>query len=134
MFSIIVPTFNAAETLQSCVESIICQTFKGVELVLVDGGSTDRTLEIAQAFAPKLGARLVVHSGPDKGPYDAMNRGVGMATGEWLLFLGADDALDQSDTLANVAAFIDDHETCDLVYGDVVMRSTGARGASRGVV
>lgn len=42
MFSIIVPTFNAAETLQSCVESIICQTFKGVELVLVNGGSTDR--------------------------------------------------------------------------------------------
>lgn len=129
MFSIIVPTYNAAATLQMCIESIICQTNSDLELVLVDGGSTDATLGIAQAFAGKLGPRFVVHSGPDQGPYDAMNRGVGMATGEWLLFLGADDALDQPDTLARVAAFIDDHETCDLVYGDVVMRSTGTRHA-----
>ncbi|ETB28399.1 glycosyltransferase [Mycobacterium avium subsp. hominissuis] len=129
MFSIIVPTFNAAATLQMCIESIICQTYSDLELVLVDGGSTDATLDVAQGFAGKLGPRLVVHSGPDQGPYDAMNRGVGMATGEWLLFLGADDALDQPDTLARVAAFIDDHETCDLVYGDVVMRSTGTRHA-----
>ncbi|WP_225600197.1 hypothetical protein, partial [Mycobacterium avium] len=56
-------------------------------------------------------------------------RGDGPRPQEWLLFLGADDALDQPDTLARVAAFIDDHETCDLVYGDVVMRSTGTRHA-----
>ncbi|EUA32298.1 glycosyl transferase 2 family protein [Mycobacterium intracellulare 1956] len=58
-----------------------------------------------------------------------MNRGVGMATGEWVLFLGSDDTLLESATLELVAAFIRSHEPSDLVYGDVVMRSTGARHA-----
>lgn len=128
-FSIIVPTFNAAATLEACFESIIRQTHNELEVILVDGGSTDGTLDIANSFAPKLGTHLVIHSGPDQGPYDAMNRGVGMATGAWLLFLGADDTLDEPDTVARVAAFIGDHEPSDLVYGDVIMRSTGTRHA-----
>lgn len=129
MFSIIVPTFNSAATLQACIESIVRQTYTDYELVLVDGASTDGTLDIANSFGPGLGERLVIHSGPDQGPYDAMNHGVGMATGEWLLFLGSDDTLLESATLALVAAFICAHEPSDLVYGDVVMRSTGARHA-----
>jgi glycosyltransferase involved in cell wall biosynthesis len=129
MFSIIVPTFNVAATLHACLESIIHQTCSDFELVLVDGGSTDATLDIANSFAPNLGARLVIHSGPDEGVYDAMNRGVAMATGAWSLFLGADDTLYQTDTLARVAAFIGEHEPTDLVYGDVIMRSTGTRHA-----
>lgn len=129
MFSIIVPTFNSAATLGACIDSIICQTYKDYELVLVDGGSTDETLDIARSFEASLGGRLVVYSGPDQGPYDAMNRGVDMASGTWVLFLGSDDTLYEADTLAQVAAFISDHEPSDLVYGDVVMRSTGARHA-----
>lgn len=128
-FSIIVPTFNAAATLQACLESIVCQTYGDWEVVIVDGGSTDGTVDIAHGFGPTLDARLVVHSGPDRGPYDAMNRGVDMAEGSWLLFLGADDTLYESDTLARVAAFIGDHEHSDLVYGDVMMRSTETRHA-----
>lgn len=129
MFSIIVPTFNAAATLQACLDSIVFQTCSDFELVLVDGGSKDGTLDIANSFEPNLGNRLVVRSGLDEGPYDAMNRGVGMATGEWLLFLGADDTLYGQDTLANVATFIRDHDPSHLVYGDVIMRSTGIRHA-----
>ena len=129
MFSIIVPTFNAAATLPACLESMVSQTCRDFELVLVDGGSKDGTLEIADRFAATFGTRVVVHSGPDQGPYDAMNRGVGMSTGSWLVFLGADDTLYEADTLARVAAFIGDHQPSDLVYGDVIMRSTGARHA-----
>ncbi|ASW90892.1 glycosyltransferase family 2 protein [Mycobacterium marseillense] len=129
LVSIVVPTFNAAATLQACLESIASQTFSDLEVVLVDGGSADETLEIANSFGAKLGERLVVHSGPDEGPYDAMNRGVGMASGAWLLFLGADDTLYEASTLARVAAFIGDHTPSDLVYGDVIMRSTGTRHA-----
>lgn len=128
-FSIIVPTFNAAATLENCLESIVRQTYSELELILVDGASTDRTLDIANSFGAGLGDRLVIHSGPDQGPYDAMNRGVRMATGEWLLFLGADDTLLEPNTLERVADFIRGHEPSDLVYGDVVMRSTGARHA-----
>lgn len=129
MFSIIVPTFNSAATLQACVESITSQTYTDYELVLVDGASTDGTLDIVNVSGASLGERLVVHSGPDQGPYDAMNRGVDMATGAWLLFLGSDDTLLEPSTLALVASFIRGHEPSDLVYGDVVMRSTGARHA-----
>lgn len=129
MFSIIVPTFNAAATLQACLDSVVCQTCVDFELVVVDGGSTDGTLCIANSFEADFGTRLVVHSGPDKGPYDAMNHGVAMATGEWLLFLGADDTLYAPDTMARVAAFIRDHDPSDLVYGDVIMRSTEIRHA-----
>jgi glycosyltransferase involved in cell wall biosynthesis len=127
MFSIIVPTLNAAATLPTCLDSVICQSCSDFELVLVDGGSTDGTVDIANGCNPQLGTRLVMHSGPDQGVYDAMNLGVGMATGAWLLFLGADDALHEPDTLARVAAFIGEHEPSDLVYGDVIIRSTWSR-------
>ena len=129
MFSIIVPTLNVAATLHACLDSIVHQTCRDFELVLVDGGSTDGTLDIANSFAPNLGAHLVTHCGPDQGAYDAMNRGVGMATGAWLLFLGADDTLYEADTLARVATFIGEHEPSDLVYGDVIMRSSWSRYA-----
>ena len=66
------------------------------------------------ASPPNLGTRLVIHHGPDQGVYDAMNCGVGLATGAWLLFLGADDTLYAADTLARVAAFISEHEPSDL--------------------
>ena len=129
MFSIIVPTLNAAATLGACLDSVVGQTCSDFEVVLVDGGSTDGTLDIANGFAPTLGTRLVIHCGPDQGIYDAMNRGVGMATGAWLLFLGADDTLFEADTLARVAAFIGEHEPSDLVYGDVIFCSTSSRHA-----
>ncbi|MCV7235101.1 glycosyltransferase [Mycobacterium branderi] len=127
MFSIVVPTLNAAATLHTCLDSVICQTCGDFELVVVDGGSTDETLDIVNGLAADLGTRLVTHCGPDRGVYDAMNRGVGMATGSWLLFLGADDTLHEATTLARVAAFINEHQPSDLVYGDVIIRSTWSR-------
>lgn len=129
MFSIIVPTFNVGATLGACLESIVGQNCTDFEVVLVDGESGDETLDIAKSFASKFGTRLVIRSEPDQGPYDAMNRGVGIAKGGWLLFLGADDVLYEADTLQRVAAFIGDNEPSDLVYGDVVMRSTETRHA-----
>jgi len=129
MFSIVVPTLNAAATLPACLKSIASQTFVDVELVVVDGGSSDGTLDIADGSVDILGTRLITHQGPDHGPFDAMNRGVGMVTGTWLLFLGADDTLYEADTLAEVAAFIGGHEPSDLVYGDVLFCSTSTRHA-----
>lgn len=129
MFSIIIPTLNVAATLHACVDSITTQTSRDFELVLVDGGSTDGTVDIAKSVAQESDISLVTHCEPDRGPYDAMNRGVNMASGAWLLFLGADDTLYAQDTLQSVAAFIEEHRTADLVYGDVILRSTGTRRA-----
>ncbi|BBZ39217.1 glycosyltransferase family 2 protein [Mycobacterium conspicuum] len=126
MFSIIIPTFNVAATLHACLDSIVKQSCSDFEVVIVDGASTDNTLDIANSYASTLGARLVIHSGPDQGIYDAMNHGVTMATGAWLLFLGADDTLYEADTLARVRDFIDAHQPSDLVYGEVIRLSSGS--------
>ncbi|BDB42999.1 hypothetical protein IWGMT90018_34450 [Mycobacterium kiyosense] len=128
-FSIIIPTFNVMSTLRACLNSIAVQTFRSFEVVLVDGGSTDGTMDVVENYRASFGQRLILHSGPDKGPYDAMNRGVGMASGAWLFFLGADDALYESDTLAKIANFASEQENADLIYGDVIMRSKGTRYA-----
>ena len=127
MFSIIIPTLNVATTLRVCLDSIARQTCTDFELVVVDGGSTDGTLDITKSFTSHLGARLIIHCGTDQGVYDAMNRGVGLATGTWVLFLGGDDSLYETGTLSEVASFIAEHERSDLVYGDVIMRSTSFR-------
>lgn len=129
LFSIIVPTFNVAETMRACLDSIAGQTYTDYELVVVDGGSTDGSVELAKSYESSLDGRLILHSGPDDGPYDAMNNGVGMANGTWVLFLGADDTLYEPETLARVAGFIGEHSPSDLVYGDVIMRSKSSRYA-----
>jgi glycosyltransferase involved in cell wall biosynthesis len=127
LFSIIVPTLNVEAMIQRCFSSITQQVFQDFEMVVVDGGSTDRTLESASAFKPLLGSRLAVHVAKDGGVYDAMNRGVGHSRGAWLFFLGADDRLHEVDTLGQVAAFIREHSASQLVHGDVVMLSSSLR-------
>jgi glycosyltransferase involved in cell wall biosynthesis len=132
-FSIIVPTFNAATVLRACLDSIAGQTFRDYEVILVDGRSTDGTLDIAQSFTAVLDSRLIIHSDTDRGVYDAMNHGVEMSSGTWVYFLGSDDVLFEPDTLARVAAFISDHEASDLIYGDVALVSDGSRNGSRDI-
>jgi glycosyltransferase involved in cell wall biosynthesis len=127
LFSIIVPTLNVETSISSCLGSVAAQTCTDFEVVVVDGGSTDKTLELAASFAGTLERQLTVYRGKDNGVYHAMNRGVDLATGAWLLFLGADDTLAANDTLACVAAFIHDATGSQLVYGDVVLRSSSAR-------
>ncbi len=127
LFSIIVPTLNVERVIHVCLDSIARQTFQDFEVVVHDGGSTDKTLEIISTFKPRLGARLVVQVAKDDGVYDAMNRAIAEAQGEWLLFLGADDRLYQDATLGEIAAFVLDHPTSQLVYGDVQMRSNSSR-------
>lgn len=127
LFSIILPTFCAEPVIAPCLESLLRQTFSDFELVVVDGGSTDKTVELTLSRAAAFGERLILRSEKDRGVYDAMNKGIGLAKGEWLYFLGADDCLHDQHTLQNVAAFIRDHPASDLVYGDVIMRSNSSR-------
>jgi glycosyltransferase involved in cell wall biosynthesis len=87
LFTIITPTLNASATLEDAVCSAMGQGIE-YEHLIMDGCSSDRTLEIAHSFP-----HLTVHSGRDRGLYDAMNRGAFFARGEWLVFLQADDWL-----------------------------------------
>ena len=90
LVSIIIATYNASFYIGECLQSIKSQTSKNIEVVLVDGASTDNTMAIVKASGLPL---LNWVSEPDKGIYDAMNKGIGMARGKWIYFLGADDRL-----------------------------------------
>ena len=113
LFSIIIPTFNSAATLQSCLQSVMEQEWRDFEIILVDGLSTDDTLAIARSFND---ARLRIFSEKDRGIYDAMNKGIVKAKGGWLIFLGSDDRLYSVQTLREVSLQLGDE---DVVYGNV---------------
>lgn len=113
--SIITATFNSAKTVRDTLESVRNQTYPNVEHIIVDGLSKDNTLDIVRAF-PHVRTCI---SEADKGIYDAMNKGVALATGDIVGILNSDDMYQDSTVLARVMeAFIDDH--CDAVYGDLV--------------
>jgi glycosyltransferase involved in cell wall biosynthesis len=88
--SIIIVTFNAAATLQKCLDSIYRQTYPFLDIIVIDGASKDKTVEILKLNTEKIS---YWESEPDKGIYDAMNKALAHIKGEWVYFLGADDEL-----------------------------------------
>lgn len=90
LITIIVAVFNCAETLQQCIDSVVNQTCSRKELIIIDGGSTDGTVDLLKANHDKIDYYI---SEPDTGIYNAWNKGLSKASGEWICFLGADDFL-----------------------------------------
>ncbi len=114
LFSIITVTYNAAETLPATLASVKEQSCKLYEYIVMDGVSKDNTVQLAtDADIPN--SRIV--SSPDKGLYDAMNKAIDIATGEYLIFLNAGDAFHSPDTLQKIADVIMNHDFPGIVYG-----------------
>lgn len=88
--SIILVTYNAAKTVEKTLQSIIAQTYKNIEFIVIDGDSTDGTKEILKKYEANIDTLI---SEPDKGIYDAMNKGLAYATGDYVYFIGGDDSL-----------------------------------------
>lgn len=114
-FSIITVTYNAEAVLDDTIQSVVAQTYKEIEYIIVDGGSKDKTLEIAKRYTEKLS---VIISEPDKGLYDAMNKGIRLATGDYVCFLNAGDQLHEDDTLFQIVQSLYESELPDVIYGD----------------
>jgi len=114
-FSIIIPTYNSEKTLKQCLESVVNQSFTNFEALIMDGVSTDKTLEIAENSNDY---RIRIFSEKDKGIYDAMNKGIKLAKGEWLYFLGSDDELYNLDVLCKIYEYIE-KSNIDIIYGNV---------------
>ena len=124
-FSIVTITYNAASVLQPTLDSVASQTFRQIEHIIVDGASTDGTVDIAKEYKIRNDADeemmhdVVVMSEPDKGLYDAMNKGIRVATGNYILFLNAGDTFPSADTLENIGAMVGEGETLpSVLYGD----------------
>jgi glycosyltransferase involved in cell wall biosynthesis len=90
LLTIVIPTFSASAVLAGCLESLVARRDGWLEILVMDGGSKDDTLTIASSFTNRLPGMRVV-SEPDEGIYDAMNKGMDLATGQWIYFIGADD-------------------------------------------
>lgn len=120
--SIIIPTYNSGKTIHACLKSISDQNYKDFEVLIIDGLSTDETIEIAGAYSNVI-PKLTIVSESDKGVYDAMNKGILKAQGTWLYFLGSDDQLFNESTLKFI---FDDKkeevEKTDVVYGNVILK------------
>ena len=115
--SIITITYNSAKTLPRALESVQSQTYNDIEHVLVDGASTDGTRELIEAYAAKhTNVRWV--SEPDEGIYNAINKGIRMASGDVIGFLHSDDVLYSTDSIGQIAAAMRASKA-DVIYGDL---------------
>lgn len=116
--SIITVTWNSSATLRDTMQSVLSQSHADIEHIIVDGGSTDGTMDIVHELEPHYNGKLRYVSEKDKGLYDAMNKGIAMATGEVVGLLNSDDFYTSSDVLLKVdAAF--EKSGIDAVYGDI---------------
>lgn len=111
--SVVTVCFNSARTIEETIRSVLAQTWPAVEYIVVDGGSTDGTLDIVRRHERRI-ARWI--SEPDRGIYDAMNKGVQAATGEWIHLLNSDDVYADPGVLVRVAPRLDPERTnyCDI--------------------
>lgn len=116
--SVITATYNSGATLRDTLESVLRQTYPDFEHLIIDGGSKDNTLELVREYEPRYGGRLHWISEPDKGIYDAMNKGIRIATGKVIGILNSDDFYTSNDVLESVAGAMSDPKV-DAVYGDV---------------
>lgn len=118
-FSIITTTFNSSRTLRDTFDSVLRQCYKDIEYIVVDGGSSDGTVDIIKEYEPRFEGRMRWISEPDKGIYDAMNKGLALATGDVAGFLNSDDFFASDDVLSRVAVAFGKDSSIDAVYGDV---------------
>lgn len=117
--SIVTITWNSAVTLRDTIESVLQQDYKNIEYIIVDGLSSDNTVEIIKDYEPKFNGRMKWISEKDRGLYDAMNKGIKMASGDIVGIINSDDFFHRSDVISKVAGAFNLDRNIEAVYGDV---------------
>ena len=117
LISIVTVSYNAVLTIEQTILSVINQTYPNVEYIIIDGGSTDGTVDIIKKYANKIAYWV---SEPDKGIYDAMNKGGLKATGDFIQFLNAGDWFENEHVIEKI--FKDWYKRVDVIYGDMIIR------------
>ncbi|WP_051555473.1 glycosyltransferase family 2 protein [Anaerovibrio lipolyticus] len=116
LFSIITPCYNSEKTIARTLNSVLNQTFKDFEYIIIDGGSTDKTLDIINGYRNKFKNNLTVISEPDEGIYDAMNKGIRMAKGNIVGIVNSDDYYEPK-CLKVIADHYDAQKPLQIIYG-----------------
>lgn len=120
--SVITVVFNCCQHIERALRSVSGQTYSAVEHVVIDGGSDDGTVDILQKYQDRLG---IFVSEPDRGIFDAMNKGIKAATGDVLFFLNADDQFCDPQVIADIVTSFERNPDADIVYGNIVWDLSG---------
>ena len=126
--SIITPTYNSAKTIARTIESVISQNYSDLEYIIIDGLSSDNTKDIVSNYQSKIDIKFI--SEKDNGIYDAMNKGINLATGEIIGILNSDDFFDNNKALSTIAENFSDSKV-EAVYGDIKYFSNDANKIKR---
>jgi glycosyltransferase involved in cell wall biosynthesis len=121
--TIITPAYNSAKFIKTCLESVAVQTYANKEHLIIDGLSKDNTAKIVEEYQLKY-PHIKLISERDKGIYDAMNKGIDLASGEWLFFMGSDDELAGPDVLSSVFEKPENMDY-DILYGNIQHKNAG---------
>ena len=114
--SVITVCLNAQEFIEQCIQSVLAQTFNDFEYIIIDGGSTDNTVDIIKKYQNKI---TYWHSQPDRGLADAFNLGVQNSSGQWLLFLNSDDYFASINILEDMVVYLDKYPDADVIFGQI---------------
>lgn len=117
-FSVITVTYNAEKVLEQTIKSVVEQTYPYIEYILIDGNSKDGTMSVITKYLDKI---RHITSEPDKGLYDAMNKGIQRATGDYLCFLNAGDTFHQAGTLQSAVDSLGEKDLPDVIYGETAI-------------
>lgn len=124
LITIITVSYNAENDIERTIKSVIRQTYQNIEYIIIDGGSSDKTVDIIKKYEGKINLWV---SEPDEGIYDAMNKGVKLAKGQWINFMNAGDSFETKNIVKEL--FANNYINADLIYGDTYFKnsSTGER-------
>lgn len=115
LISVVTVTFNAADILEETIRSVVNQTYPRVEYIIIDGGSTDNTLDIIKKYQDKISYSI---SEPDKGIYDAMNKGLRFVSGDWVNFMNAGDIFANNNVLSDIFVLGTIPDKKEFIYSD----------------
>ncbi len=121
--SIITVCYNSEKTVEDTIQSVISQNYPHIEYIIVDGGSTDSTIQITEKYRANI-SKII--SEPDKGIYDAMTKGIALATGDIVGILNSDDVFASDTIISEVAGVFANDPSVDAVYGNIIYFKTGA--------
>lgn len=120
LISVITVVYNGASTLKKTIESVIKQNYLNIEYIIIDGGSTDNTVQIVEEYSHQINFWI---SEKDSGIYDAMNKGIRVAKGDWIYFLNADDEIYSPNTFSEI--FNNSNiNSYDIIYGDLICENS----------
>ena len=117
--SLITVTWNSANTVEDTVNSVLMQTYKNYEYIIIDGVSKDNTLDIIRKYESRFEGRMKIYSEKDKGIYDAMNKGFQKATGDVLMLINSDDLFSRPDAFELIVQEFKKHPEIDGVYANL---------------